>query len=221
MQTKKRANFDLLMENPSSQQMQSIVYSKPSQTIKLIGDIPEVNDPQIQEILEVLSTPGLEQVDVVINTQGGDYDTQVMLYNLLKSLQATTFVKTIGISSVMSAGQIIYMQGSERIMSKYSSFMIHTTRLQMGYDSANNSMNFLSNHMSTVKRMIRDIFTGYLTEQELHEVCENGKDFYLNEIEQLERGIATSVGLVHPDGWMTVEFLEEEEMEEADDLDNE
>lgn len=176
-------------------------------TIKLFGEIPEPDDPSILEIVDTLESQQFENIDVVINTFGGSWDTAIMLYSMLRAMQATTFVKTVGISSVYSAGIIVFMAGQERLASYYTDFLIHVTRIAMPYESSTNSMNYLNKHLGTVKRVIKDLFSDYLTEEEMRLVIDASSDLYLSEMEALERGIVTHAGFIYPQNYLLADLM--------------
>lgn len=186
----------------SSQSVQSLSSSGYVQTIKIFGEIPEPDDERIIDILGTLETPGISTVNVVLNTYGGSWDTSIMLYSMLTAMSSTTFIKTIGISAVYSGGQIIYMAGAERLASYYTDFLIHISRISMQYESSTNSLNYVNKHLHTAKRVIQDIIGDYLTKEELNSICDASNDFYMNEIEAYERGIATVIGYVHPNDYL-------------------
>lgn len=180
-------------------------------TIKLFGQIPDPDDPAIIEVVDLLEEQQFDTINVVINTPGGSWDTAIMLYSMLKAQQATTFIKTIGISSVYSAGAIIFMAGQERLASYYTDFLIHVTRIQMPYDTSTNSMSYLSRHMDTLKRLMGDLFKPYLTEEEMRLVMDAGSDLYLSELQALEKGIVTHVGYVYPNNYILADFVDVKE----------
>mgnify|MGYP000979827484 FL=1 len=63
-------------------------------------------------------------------------------------------------------------------------------------------MNYVNKHLHTAKRVMQDIFGSYLTKDELNSICDASNDFYMNEIEAYERGIATVIGYVHPSDYL-------------------
>ena len=186
-------------------QIAAVTTSGYNATIKLLGEIPEPDDPRVLDIVFALEQPGLQTVNVVLNTYGGSWDTAIMLYSMLKAMSSTTFIKTIGISSVYSAGAIIFMAGNERLASYYTDFLIHITRIATPYESSTNSLNYVNKHLDTAKRVMKDIFGEYLSRDELNLITQASTDFYMNEMQALERGIATYVGYIHPDSYLIVQ----------------
>ena len=51
--------------------------------IKIFGEIPEPDHPSIHEIFEQLVDPTVSEIDIIINTYGGSWNTGIMLYNML------------------------------------------------------------------------------------------------------------------------------------------
>ena len=199
-QIKNQANQGIFVEDLG--QIATISTAGYNATIKLFGEIPEPDDPRILDIVYTLEQPGLRTVNVVLNTYGGSWDTAIMLYSMLKAMQSTTFIKTVGISSVYSAGAIIFMAGNERLASYYTDFLIHITRIATPYESSTNSLNYVNKHLDTAKRVMKDIFGKYLSRDEISLITEASTDFYMNEMQALERGIVTYVGFVHPDDYL-------------------
>ena len=170
------------------------------QTIKIFGEINEPDDPYVQQIFDILSDPTLIHIDVVINSIGGSWNTAIMLYNILRQIGLSQIctVRTIGFGSVFSAGQLIFMQGQERIAQYGTNFLFHCTRTDLGYDSSINSYNYLEKHTKTVKRIMKALLKNYFSEEELKQMIEMSKDVYIDELEALERGIVHEVGFILP-----------------------
>lgn len=162
--------------------------------IKLFGEIPEPGNELVSDVMFQLETYDIKNINVLINTYGGSWDTAIMLYNVLQGQKVSSVVRTYGISSVFSAGQIIYMAGDVRLATNYTDFLIHTTQLGLQYDNQANILNYVKKHTETVKRAVKDIFQEFLSEKELEDILENGKDLYFDEKEAKERDIVHEVG---------------------------
>ena len=166
--------------------------------IKIFGEIPEPDHPSIHEIFEQLVDPTVSEIDIIINTYGGSWNTGIMLYNMLMQLNDYCRIKTIGFGNVFSAGSIIYLAGNTRLAGHGTDFLFHSTYAEIGYESTNNSLGYLETHTKTVKRTLEDALSPFLSKEELTLILESSKNFYMNEIEAKERGIVHQVGYILP-----------------------
>jgi len=98
-------------------------------TAKFFGEIPEPDDELILNFISAFETFDVQNVNLVINTHGGSWDTAIMLYNILQGHKISGVVRSYGISSVFSAGSILFMAGDVRLATHYTDFLIHTTQL--------------------------------------------------------------------------------------------
>lgn len=78
---------------------------------------------RVTETLNEFDAKEGDTVTVAINSGGGDYFAGVAIYNTLKSLPCKVITKNMGIAA--SAASVIFMAGSERVVCKGTSTMVH------------------------------------------------------------------------------------------------
>ena len=97
--------------------------------IEIYGEIGEswfgggVTLQSVSEQLKAIATEGKKQVVVKINSLGGDVDSALAIYDLLRSMGDRVTTECSGMCA--SAATIIAMAGTRRRMSKYALFLIH------------------------------------------------------------------------------------------------
>lgn len=108
-------------------------------SINIYGDIvswpwleSDVSSYTLAKQLEELS-PSVKQVDVYINSYGGEVAEGLAIYNALRRHKAT--VKTYCDGFACSAASVVFMAGDERIMSNASLLMIHNAWFVTAGDS--------------------------------------------------------------------------------------
>lgn len=124
-----------------------------------------------------------DTLELVLNTPGGRLDTTINLVNAIKSTDA----EVIGIldGKAASAGSMILLSCPNVMVMPNSTVMIHTWSGGFGGKSheimANNSF-----YDAEIKKLMADVYLGFLTEKELGNVF-NGSDLYFNSDEVIER----------------------------------
>lgn len=204
--------YEYVVSDQVTQYMYPTQYSV---VFKLFGDIKEPESREVQKFIDYISNPQVSEINILINSFGGDWNTQIMLYNVLEAQKQHQVVRTYGFSQVFSAASTIFMQGDIRILSKYTDFMVHSPLLQYdSYISVPQLMRTVHNHYHTSRDAIRKIYKGYLSDKELDQILENGEELYLHAEEQLEKGIATHVGYISLQDLTVVEYIDDDVKEE-------
>lgn len=88
-----------------------------------IGDNWEGTGVTANRISAALRSIGPKDVDVYINSPGGDFFEGVAIYNLLREHQGKVTVRVVGVAA--SAASVIAMAGDEILMGEGSFLMIH------------------------------------------------------------------------------------------------
>ena len=105
----------------------SLVKEKQTATLNIYGDISsckefgEVSSVNLSRQLEALGD--VEQIDVYINSYGGEVAEGLAIYNALRRHKAK--VRTYCDGFACSIASVIFMAGDERIMNESSLLMIH------------------------------------------------------------------------------------------------
>jgi ATP-dependent protease ClpP protease subunit len=148
----------------------------------LTGDVeaPEVYN----EVCHVLDhTTSDEKVVLHINTPGGYIDSAFKLVASIKRSKAAVKGRLTG--TVASAGTIIALSCDELEVEKYTCMMIHNYSTGTS-GKGHEVMDYINFNDRTLKQTFKDVYCGFLTEDETQEVLK-GKDFWLTYKEVAER----------------------------------
>lgn len=145
----------------------------------------DITDPQdYRELTELLQTARKEQIiKILFNTSGGNVDTALQLYNLIKDCNAKTIAE---IYRAYSSGSMIAMACDEFNIKTFSSMMVHSTL----WSNLEGNAFSLKNHNDFVTKIDHDIFKRIykriLTDEEIETVL-IGKEIWLYEDELIKR----------------------------------
>jgi len=106
-----------------------------------------IEDSSLSEFFEKLvkvDWSEVEQLDLYINSYGGELFGGLAIYDYLRALPVV--VHTIAIGKVMSAGTIVFLAGEVRSCYKHSYFMVHNMS-----DNLSGSIQSLENDMALNK----------------------------------------------------------------------
>lgn len=161
--------------------------------IQIYGDITswEWFDSDVSSYTLSKQIEGLEceQINVYINSYGGEVAEGLAIYNQLKRHKAK--VKTVCDGFACSAASVIFMAGDERVMSTASLLMIH------------NAWTYASGNAKELRKQADDLDTitqasinAYMqevniTEEELKEMLDN--ETWISPQEAIEKGFITSI----------------------------
>lgn len=162
--------------------------------INIFGDITswewfesDVSNYTLSKQLEQMGD--VKQINVHINSYGGEVAEGLAIYNALKNHKAK--VKTYCDGFACSIASVIFMAGDERIMSKASLLMIHNAwTMTMG------NANELRKQADDLDKITQASINAYMdniniSEEELKTLLDN--ETWLTYDESLEMGFATSV----------------------------
>lgn len=124
-----------------------------------------------------------DTLELVMNTPGGRLDTTVSLINAIKSTEA----EVVGIldNQAASAGSMILLSCPNIVVMPNSTVMIHTWSGGAGGKSNELMANAVFND-AEIKKLMADVYLGFLSEKELGQVFA-GTDFWFNSEEVIER----------------------------------
>jgi len=104
----------------------SLVQVGETATLNIYGDISSWDDANIKNLSQQLDEmQNVSQIDVFINSYGGEVAEGLAIYNALKRKGQTAKVVTHCDGFACSIASVVFMAGSERKMSKSSLLMIH------------------------------------------------------------------------------------------------
>jgi ATP-dependent Clp protease protease subunit len=169
--------------------------TKQSATITIYGDIcswawEECGDMSAQILSKQLEALGdVNQIDVYINSYGGEVAEGLAIYNALRRHKAT--VRTFCDGFACSIASVIFMAGDERIMNEASLLMIH------------NAWTWASGNAAELRKQAEDLDKITQASVEAYKAHSNLKEDEIKALmdaetwilpsEALEYGFATSV----------------------------
>lgn len=177
-----------------SRKYYSMETTKETATINIYGDITsypwiesDVSSYNLSKQLEELQD--VEQIDVYINSYGGEVAEGLAIYNALKRHKAKVTTHCDGFAC--SIASVIFMAGDERIMPEASMLMIHNAWIW----AAGNAKE-LRKQAEDLDKISQASVEAYkanstLSEDEIKELMDN--ETWILPEEALEYGFATSV----------------------------
>lgn len=102
----------------------------PTRTVYFGGDIfneDEVTSMSVAQVIKNLQileyqNPG-EKITLVLNSCGGSWYAGIALYDVIKALKSPVII--IGVGQIFSMASIILQAGYKRVLTKYTTLMIH------------------------------------------------------------------------------------------------
>lgn len=138
----------------------------------------EIGDPQEYiELVDLLhSAKDEDNINIYLNTPGGNSDAMIMVVNALSDTAGTTTAYITG--TVASAGTAIALACDNLVPMAYSEFMIHT--YSMGtYGKSHEIAARVDFTNKQWENFARDVYTPFLTDEELSAVL-RGEDKYFS-----------------------------------------
>ncbi len=168
-----------------------------------LGDFMEQNTGN-HKIIHTLQKGNFNDlVELHISSQGGDTLELMELYNILNSKY--NGIVTTYLNYGYSAGALAFLFGQERIVYEHSDFMIHSYSAGLG-GKREDLLNQMVHQDIQITKFFEKILGEYFTKEELQKI-NDGKDYWLNSIEMLERGIATAI-IIDGEYYTKDEYLE-------------
>lgn len=119
-----------------------------------------------------------------ILTEGGSMDTAIMLIRAMNRCPAHT-MGWIG-PTCASAGTAIALACDSWEVDEMSSFMIHSASFGIPRGKANDVARFTEHNIKMIEKFVRQIYTGFLTEEELILVLD-GREMYFEGEDLVQR----------------------------------
>lgn len=133
----------------------------------------------------------LNPIELYLSTQGGTCYDGIALYDVIEA--SNTPIETICSGKIMSMGVIVALGANVRKAYKNTTFMIHQVQgLTIG------SLREMEDTLSEVSRINTMLFqiirdNTKITEEQLNDVLNNKKDWFLTADEALSQGILTEI----------------------------
>lgn len=148
----------------------------------LLGTI-EAADEYIEWFDMIRNASKNDVIKIYINSYGGDLFTAIQFLRVLTETEASIIVSVEG--ACMSAATIIFMCGHQFEVSEHSMFMFHN--YSSGVMGKGGEMfDQLKHEREWSEKLLRDIYTDFLTEQETTSILDN-KDIWMDGDEVIKR----------------------------------
>lgn len=133
------------------------------------GPINDTNTSRLMSIIGGLIPKGLKELHLIVGTSGGNIPDALLAYGFLRALPAK--VTTYNLSTVASAGTIIYLAGEKRIAAPGAFFQFHRVvdnfskpPLSMTLDEFNGQKDLLALNLRRMEQIYKER-TALLPEQ--------------------------------------------------------
>lgn len=144
----------------------------------------EVNEAMFRNTVRYLAAHKNEDIDIVLNTEGGDFFFGIGIYELLRRHNGD--VTILGVGAVMSAGVFILLAGTVRQLTTHTTVMVH-----YGQDGAESKQENHHNHK--LEKMIRDIFATKTSASKNRIATWHKADTFMLAAEAVRYGLADEV----------------------------
>ena len=176
--------------------------SDPEPDIRTIGLFTDITEEKIAEIVQALlylnevnklaEDDDRRPIEFYLSTYGGNADDMFALYDIMRMVQATTPIHTIGVGKVMSAGVLLLAAGTrgERRIARNCRVMLHSVSAGPGGDLPN-----LVNEMEALHEL-QEMYINCLVQEtkmmksDLKNMLERKVNVYLSAEKAVALGIA-------------------------------
>lgn len=173
-------------------QIPGIFEEVPANTLHklFIGDFMENGKGLVKIINKLQMAPREDQLEFHISSYGGSFAEVVMVHNLIDSMFKSRSVSYL--NHGYSGGAMAFVMCPERIVYEHSVAMFH---FFSGGERGKGSdmLNSLEHSMKTIGGYYRKMLTPYFSQEELDLMIHNGKEYWFDAVEMLERDIATGI----------------------------
>lgn len=169
----------------------------PSRTIMLFGDINAESAAKFIRSFTALEHASTGNILVLLNSDGGDQDHGMAIYDTIKSSDCVVCVKVVGTAASM--GAVILQAADLRVVSPYSTVMFHVgeTTTSSPAKEAKNSSEYDLRYSTALDDIIYDrvnnspTWNGGLSRAVFNKL--NEESTYLRGLEVVEWGLADEV----------------------------
>lgn len=131
-----------------------------------------------------LTKPG-DVFNIYINSPGGDVATLCSFASAIEESEAVVISHVDG--SADSAAFVLACIGDETIFSEFSQMMSHNISIGVKRADAANMEKYIKNSKVAYKGMLKKYCTKVLTEEEINQICDDGREIHLSSEECTER----------------------------------
>ena len=174
----------------------------PEPDIRTIGLFTDISEEKIAEIVQALlylnevnklsEEKEKRPIEFYLSTYGGNADDMFALYDIMRMVQTTTPIHTLGVGKVMSAGVLLLAAGTkgERRIARNCRVMLHSVSAGPGGDLPN-----LVNEMEALHEL-QEMYINCLVQEtkmmksDLKNMLERKVNVYLSAEKAVALGIA-------------------------------
>lgn len=135
-----------------------------------------------EELNAIRKATEYDFVEVILNTNGGDLDTALEFDAVLRECEAETFA--ILRTACHSAGSVIALACQGWEFNEYTMMLVHQPSWGVG-GTDSNIANQVEKYREYHKRVIRNLYKGFLTTSEITQML-NGREYFL-DYKELEK----------------------------------
>ena len=174
--------------------------------MRVVGLFSDVVDEKVAEIVhamlymnelnrDIKEPKDRRDIEFYLSTYGGSADDMFALYDMMKVIQHTTEIHTIGMGKVMSAGVLILAGGTQgkRKIGRNCRVMLHSV-IAGNQGSLHNLMNEMEAIQDLQEMYIdRLVEETKMTKKQLKKMLEQKVNIYLSAEQAVEHGIADEI----------------------------
>jgi len=174
--------------------------------MRVVGLFGDVIDEKVAEIVhamlymnelnkDIKEPKERRDIEFYLSTYGGSADDMFALYDMMKVIQQTTDISTIGMGKVMSAGVLILAGGTQgkRKIGRNCRVMLHSV-IAGNQGSLHNLMNEMEAIQDLQEMYIdRLVEETKMTKKQLKKMLEQKVNIYLSAEQAVEHGIADKI----------------------------
>lgn len=155
-----------------------------------------------QKLINKLQQSNHTALELHISSEGGSFDELVEYYDVVSSYFSGV---TSFLSFGYSAGAIAFLFGEERVVYEHSSWMTHSYA-GGAYGKRDDMLTQLKHSDDRIQKFFDKMLSPYFSKKEMKKMAQ-GKDYWMNSEQMLERGIATSI-IIDGESLSAQEYLE-------------
>tara|TARA_R110000824_G_scaffold92217_3_gene223860 strand:+ start:2247 stop:2885 length:639 start_codon:yes stop_codon:yes gene_type:complete len=186
--------------------MESMAASASEPDLRIVGLFAEVVDEKVAEIVHAMlymnemnkiqeDESKKRDIEFYLSTYGGSADDMFALYDMMKVVEQTTDISTIGMGKVMSAGVLILAGGTKgkRKIGRNCRVMLHSV-IAGNQGSLHNLINEMEAIQDLQEMYIdRLVEETKMTKKQLKKMLEQKVNIYLSAEQAVEYGIADEI----------------------------
>lgn len=164
-----------------------------NRTIFIEGVIDEFLARSVVSQLIYLQNSGTEPMNILINSQGGEIQNGLLIYDIIQGIETPVNMYCMGNASSMAAVLLASGQKGRRFILPHSKTMIHEPLITGGVGGSATSIRTISNSILETKQLINEILAKH-TGRTIEEIDEATKfDNYMNATESIAFGLCDEV----------------------------